>query len=421
MKKLFFLLSVLALATCSLVAQDIDENFVFVDENEEIVENGATVVRNLLEVNEDGLNVIYSGLSVADMGAAPNVYLKIKYNITQIDNGSYQMCFPMTCNMQTTAGMYETSPGQVNMGLQDIQCEWFPTADGTCVLTLSIETLTKSSGFPPRYEHLGYGPALTLIFVKDSSYETIKCEIGGIYYLLNPITKTATVTFRDENYNSYSGDVIIPEIINYSECDYNVTAIGNTAFASCSQLTSITLPNSITSIGDNAFIDCYELDSVVIPNSVKAIGEKAFFGCSGLIDLTIGSGVITIGNNGFNYCNSLQVLKCNSSMPPVMANSNCFSTATYNRAKLLVPRCSIEIYQTTNYWNRFALIDGWGSAGMGDVDGDGSVSISDVSVMIDTLLGVDMNSFYFESADFNNNGRLDIGDITSLIDNLLHY
>jgi len=78
MNKLFTLLSVLALATGSLVAQDIDQNFVFVDENEEIVENGATVVRNLIETNEDGLEVIYSGLSVADMGAAPNVYLKMK-------------------------------------------------------------------------------------------------------------------------------------------------------------------------------------------------------------------------------------------------------------------------------------------------------------------------------------------------------
>lgn len=179
MKKLFTLLSVLALATCSLVAQDVDQNFVFVDENEEIVENGATVVRNLIETNEDGLEVIYSGLSVADMGAASNVYLKMKYNITQIDNGSYQICFPMTCNMQTTVGMYETSPGQVNMGLQDIQSEWFPTADGMCVVTLSIETFTKSPGFPPRYEHLGYGPSVTLKFVKGGAPEPLKGDVNG--------------------------------------------------------------------------------------------------------------------------------------------------------------------------------------------------------------------------------------------------
>ena len=179
MRKIFTLLCVFAVAAFPLLAQDIDENFVFVDENEEIIENGATIVRNVVETNEDGLEVIFSGLSVADMGAASNVYLKMKYIISQIDNGSFQICFPMTCNMQTTTGMYETSPGQVYMGLQDIQSEWFPTADGTCVVTLSIETLTKSAGFPPRYDHLGYGPTVTLKFVKGGAPEPLKGDVNG--------------------------------------------------------------------------------------------------------------------------------------------------------------------------------------------------------------------------------------------------
>ena len=179
MRKFITILSALALATCSLAAQDIDENFVFVDENEEIIENGATIVRNLVQTNEDGQEVIYSGLSVADMGAASNVYLKMKYTITQIDNGSFQICFPMTCNMQTATGVYETSPGQVYMGLQDIQSEWFPTADGSCIVTLSIETLTKSAGFPPRYDHLGDGPTVTLKFVKGGAPDPIKGDVNG--------------------------------------------------------------------------------------------------------------------------------------------------------------------------------------------------------------------------------------------------
>ena len=179
MRKIFTLLCAFAVVAFPLLAQDIDENFVFVDENEEIIENGATIVRNVVETNEDGLEVIFSGLSVADMGAASNVYLKMKYVISQIDNGSFQICFPMTCNMQTTTGMYETSPGQVYMGLQDIQSEWFPTADGTCVVTLSIETLTKSAGFPPRYDHLGYGPTVTLKFVKGGAPEPLKGDVNG--------------------------------------------------------------------------------------------------------------------------------------------------------------------------------------------------------------------------------------------------
>jgi len=43
---------------------------------------------------------------------------------------------------------------------------------------------------------------------------------------------------------------------------YCVTAIGNSAFKGCYDLTSVTIPESVISIGDNAFYNllCPELD-----------------------------------------------------------------------------------------------------------------------------------------------------------------
>ena len=54
------------------------------------------------------------------------------------------------------------------------------------------------------------------------------------------------------------------------------------------------------------------------------------------------------------------------------------------------------------------------------MNGDGVMSITDVTSLIDVLLGNELDSFYFDSADLNINGRIDIGDVTSLIDNLLN-
>jgi hypothetical protein len=52
----------------------------------------------------------------------------------------------------------------------------------------------------------------------------------------------------------------------------------------------------------------------------------------------------------------------------------------------------------------------------GDVDGDGKVGISDVTAMIDLLLGgVEDN----DAADTNLDGGIDIADVTALIDYLL--
>lgn len=79
----------------------------------------------------------------------------------------------------------------------------------------------------------------------------------------------------------------------------SVTSIGDWAFSDCGRLTSISIPDSVTSIGNAAFYKCSELASIILPNSLKSIGEQAFEQCSSLIDITIPDGVTSIGDNAF--------------------------------------------------------------------------------------------------------------------------
>lgn len=53
-------------------------------------------------------------------------------------------------------------------------------------------------------------------------------------------------------------------------------------FSGYSNLTSITIPNSVTSIGSSAFSRCSKLTSVTIGENVTSIGSRAFYGYSGL-------------------------------------------------------------------------------------------------------------------------------------------
>lgn len=94
--------------------------------------------------------------------------------------------------------------------------------------------------------------------------------------------------------NYISGGVVIPDSVESDNIKYAVTSIGEYAFGSCEQLTSVTIPNSVTFIGKSAFSDCRRLTSIYIPDSVSQIGAHAFFCCSSLTSITIPNSVTTI-------------------------------------------------------------------------------------------------------------------------------
>ena len=85
----------------------------------------------------------------------------------------------------------------------------------------------------------------------------------------------------------------------------SVKKIGENAFFACTGLTSITIPNSVTEIGKWAFKDCTSLTSITIGNSVKKIGEGAFSRCTGLTSITIPNSVKKIGSCTFRNCTGL--------------------------------------------------------------------------------------------------------------------
>ena len=119
-------------------------------------------------------------------------------------------------------------------------------------------------------------------------------EINGIYYNLVSKAKIAEVT---SNPNRYSGEIVIPESVEYGDVTYNVT-----------------------SIGENSFQGCYGMTSVTIGNSVTSIGENAFSRCSGLTSVTIGNSVASFERGVLGYCSSLTSVNFPTVLPPSVRN-----------------------------------------------------------------------------------------------------
>ncbi len=101
-------------------------------------------------------------------------------------------------------------------------------------------------------------------------------------------------------YTGTQTDIIVP-----AEHDgKKVIAIAEQAFY-YSDITSVSLPDSIKEISNYAFGYCTKLKTVNIPHCTR-IGDSAFIGCAALREITLPEDIVTLGNALFNYCSALQ-------------------------------------------------------------------------------------------------------------------
>ena len=126
---------------------------------------------------------------------------------------------------------------------------------------------------------------------------------NNVYYIItSTANKTVKVTQRPGKYN---GPYTIPATVPYNGSTWTVTAIGDSAFYDCGELSRCTLPNTIKTIGKRAFMKCKVLPSVALYDGLTSIGESAFENCAQLASITLPSTVTSVGMCAFFNCDAL--------------------------------------------------------------------------------------------------------------------
>ena len=140
----------------------------------------------------------------------------------------------------------------------------------------------------------------------------------GLVYNFADDTKEASLTASPLADAKYSGEITVPNSITYNGATYNtytVTNVDNTAFAACSGLKCVFLPNTIKHLYPSSFKDCNALQYVKLPD-VTSIPRLMFSGCTSFYgmgtqekgspeEITIPNSVTYIGDSAFYKCTKM--------------------------------------------------------------------------------------------------------------------
>ena len=233
-------------------------------------------------------------------------------------------------------------------------------------------------------------------FIVDSIYYSIQSdhEVWVSTETLEEHPHSALPYSTHNAYSCYSGEVVIPESVEYEGETYTVTGIAMCAFEYC-RVTRVILPNTITYFDDFAFSNS-RICEITLPASVTEIGNFAFYGCS-----------------------NLSKIVCMGTVPPEFSQGYSNQAIAYidRNAALFVPLESLEAYKAHAIWSQLKLrIVPFIGAGPGDIDGSGNIDVDDVVGIISMIL----DGTAPEYADVNGDGSIDIDDITVLINMLLN-
>ena len=182
---------------------------------------------------------------------------------------------------------------------------------------------TQEYGNSPKAKCIHRMPGL----YKTGTYKLIKAwEVLVSENVINVTDGVVASSIDLNNGSNNSAEILAGDLIIAP----GTTGIGDYAFAACSNLTEVWMPNTITSMGAAAFGLCESLEKITLSDRLTSIPEMAFMQANALKTINIPNNVTAIGEAAFYFAKSLESIYIGSNVSSIggMIVSGCDNLAT---------------------------------------------------------------------------------------------
>lgn len=208
-------------------------------------------------------------------------------NLETVNSNAFEECIGLT-EVEIPAGIANFDPAA------------FRDCPNTCTIKVSELPLYaalinfKENG-PNQYNtdyEVVYTGSMQNAQFEDDTFTYIVIDADNNYVQILGIKEGVTL----------NADLTLPEKVSYMDNEYTVTEIGGGVFNEHSELTNITLPDTLKKIGNGAFANCTGLMDLTLPAAVEIIGNSAFYKCTNLQNVVFPNNLTEIGSTAFFSC-----------------------------------------------------------------------------------------------------------------------
>ncbi len=188
--------------------------------------------------------------------------------------------------------------------------------------------------------------------------------------------------------------------------------VGDGAFYYAHNVTNLVLPTKVTKVGAYLAAGTQVSNSDIWGNDITRIGDYALYNLAGIDKIGIPSQVTYIGNMAMAGMTGLERITAKPTQVPMLGEKVWAGVA---QAKVELTAASAA-YTKAPQWKEFMVKRRYI---LGDANTDDMVNVTDITTIINHILGNNPAKFNFEAADCATDSVINVSDITNVINIIL--